>query len=422
MGESGIRSVKVLNPKDEISDLAEANEELQQYQENLEKLVAARTDELTRANAELSTARNEMALLLESTDAGIYGVNVEGCCTFVNKSACRMLGYQPRELLDTLIHDRIHHRRPGSVPCPADECRAYQAYITGQGCHVDDEVFWRKDGTAFPVEYSSFPIIDGGAVRGAVVTFTDITERRQLQIHARHLVKMEALAQILDGIAHEMRNPLFIVTGNLQLLREKLGSLAQDETLRSNLRQIEEAARRMNATVNKFMVLAKPEKAQVMPCSVQAALQKILNVLSNDLMTRRVTVVTRFAPALPDILSDPQRLRDAFMNLILNAAQTMESAHGRGTLTVSTGKGDGWIEVRIQDDGPGVPPEYQMKIFEPFFSTKPLHEGIGLGLWTARSIVMGLKGDIRCESEPGHGATFIVRLPVHSGTCPPAER
>lgn len=401
----------MLNPKDEISDLAKANEELRRYQENLEKLVAARTDELTRANAELSAARNELALLLESTAEGIYGVDLGGCCAFVNKSACGMLGYESRELYGMRMHDAIHHNKPGATSDTADECRACKAYITGEGCHVDDAVFWRKDGTSFSVEYSSFPIIDDGAVRGAIVTFTDTTERNQLKLRARQLAKMETLAQILDGIAHELKNPLFIVTGNLQLLKEKLGHQPQDESLIADVNQIEEAAHRMDASVRKFMFLAKPDKSRAMACSVQAALQETLDVLANDLMTRRVTVTTWFAPKLPDVLSEPVQLREVFLNLILNAAQAMEAAHGRGTLRVSADRADGWVEVRVQDDGPGVPPEYQAKIFEPFFSTKPLHEGIGLGLWTVRSVVMGLKGEIQCESEPGHGATFIVRLP-----------
>jgi signal transduction histidine kinase len=97
---------------------------------------------------------------------------------------------------------------------------------------------------------------------------------------------------------------------------------------------------------------------------------------------------------------------------MLNAMQAMTQAHGQGTLTVATAHSNDWIEVRIQDDGPGIPPEHQDKLFEPFFSTKPAGQGTGLGLWTVRVILVELKGKVTFETEVGRGTTFIVRLPL----------
>ncbi|TAJ08043.1 MAG: hypothetical protein EPO61_11415, partial [Nitrospirae bacterium] len=166
-------------------------------------------------------------------------------------------------------------------------------------------------------------------------------------------------------------------------------------------------------------------------CSVAAILKGVLDFLSNELMKARITVVTEYAADLPPCRSDPTQLHQAFLNLIMNALQAMAQAHGQGTLRVKArlitdtetrghgegvtrGRGDGerWIEVRIQDDGPGIPPEHRAKLFEPFFTTKPVGEGTGLGLWTVHMIVTTLGGTVTCESEMGQGATFIVRLPA----------
>jgi PAS domain S-box-containing protein len=371
-------------------------------------LAQEETAHAAKAEAEARESDARTRLIINTAPDAIVIVNGEGRIVLVNTQAERLFGYRREELLDQeiehLLPDRFHsnhlsHRR-GYFRDP--HARAMGAGMELYGRH--------KDGREFPVEISLSPLETKDGVL-AISTIRDITERKQLAQRTRQLAKTEILAQILDGIAHELKNPLFIVTGNLQLLKEKLGRLETDDSLVSNLHHIEEAARRMDAIVRKFMLLTKPEKSQAVPCSVQPALQESLDMLVNDLMKRRITVTTWFAPQLPHVLAEPVQLREVFLNLILNAAQAMEAAHGQGKLRVSADGADGWVEVRFQDDGPGVPQEYQAKIFEPFFSTKPLHEGTGLGLWTVRSILMGLKGEVRCESEPGSGATFIVRLP-----------
>lgn len=124
---------------------------------------------------------NRMQLLLQPTDEGIYGVDTKEHCTFINKAASEMLGYKPEEILGKNIHELIHYKYADGLPYPVDECPIYQAYQTGQGVRLDTQVFWRKDGTSFPVECSSYPIAEGGVIRGAVVSFTDITGRKQAQ-------------------------------------------------------------------------------------------------------------------------------------------------------------------------------------------------------------------------------------------------
>jgi diguanylate cyclase (GGDEF)-like protein/PAS domain S-box-containing protein len=140
-----------------------------------------------RVEAALAESRNRLGdseahirLLLDSTAEAIFGVDLDERCTFVNRSCLDLLGYEhPEELLGHPIHALIHHHYPDSTPYPATDCKAMPAQLGGRRIHVDDEVYWRKDGSALPVEYWSHPIIREGRVEGAVVTFLDITQRRR---------------------------------------------------------------------------------------------------------------------------------------------------------------------------------------------------------------------------------------------------
>jgi two-component system sensor histidine kinase/response regulator len=134
-----------------------------------------------RAEEEQNRLTRRMQLLLESTGQGIYEVNLEGKCTFINRATCEMIGYRPEEALSRNMHDLVHHHKPDGSPYPVDECPLYGAFKKGEGCRVDDEVIWHRDGTPIPVEFSSFPILEGGRITGAVVTVVDITGRKRAE-------------------------------------------------------------------------------------------------------------------------------------------------------------------------------------------------------------------------------------------------
>jgi two-component system, cell cycle sensor histidine kinase and response regulator CckA len=144
--------------------------------------VALDVTERKRAEGALRASEEQFRLLLNSTAEGIYGLDVNGRCTFCNPAAARLLGYERSdELFGKKVHALMHHTRADGSPYPQEECLIYQAFRRGEGTHVEDEVFWRADGTSIPVEYWSYPIRKGGEVVGAVVTFVDVTERRRAQ-------------------------------------------------------------------------------------------------------------------------------------------------------------------------------------------------------------------------------------------------
>jgi two-component system, sensor histidine kinase and response regulator len=155
-------------------DAEMARSEIARYRDHLEQLVKDRTDELR-------VSEERTRLLLESAGEGIIGVNQDGKITFVNPAACRILGYSMDEFVDQGLHDLVHYSHEDRSPYPQEDCPMYKSFSAGAVSHVDNEVLWRKDGTSFPVAYSSTPIHKDGRVIGAVVTFRDVTDRRQAE-------------------------------------------------------------------------------------------------------------------------------------------------------------------------------------------------------------------------------------------------
>src|SRR5271170_1540539 len=146
--------------------------------------VASLTEDITerkRAQEERNRVAQQMQMLLESTGQAIYGIDLHGHCTFINRATCEMIGYRPEEALGRNMHDLVHHHKPDGSPYPVDQCPIYRAFRKGEGCRVDTEVIWRRNGTPIPVEYSSFPILEGGKITGAVVTVVDVTERKRAE-------------------------------------------------------------------------------------------------------------------------------------------------------------------------------------------------------------------------------------------------
>ena len=172
--------------------------------------------ERKRVDEERQKLLNDRMLLLESTSEGIYGVDRDGRCTFINTAAANMLGYAPGDVIGKNMHDLIHHHRPDGTPYPLTECRIFESFRSGRGSHRDDEVFWRRDVTSFPVDYSSSPILEGDSIKGAVVAFTDISQHKQAEEAIRQAEEryrnifenaVEGIFQTTTGGKYQAVNP-----------------------------------------------------------------------------------------------------------------------------------------------------------------------------------------------------------------------
>jgi PAS domain S-box-containing protein len=175
--------------------------------------VASFTEDITeskRAQEGRNRIAQQMEMLLESTGQGIFGIDLEGKCTFINRAACELLGYRAEELLGRKTHDVMHHHKLDGSVYPIEECPVYRACKKGEGCCIDLEVIWRRDGTPVPVGYSSFPILDNGTITGAVVTVVDITERKQAE------EKLRANEQLFRSILENAQIGISIFGANAQ--------------------------------------------------------------------------------------------------------------------------------------------------------------------------------------------------------------
>lgn len=177
---------------DEIGQISESfnkvADKMQFMVNNLEATVKERTEELQKAVSTSDENKDQLQLILDSAAEAIYGIDINGNCTFCNLSCIKMLGYNNQsELLGENMHRQIHHSRRDGKPLTEEECMIIKAAKQGQGTHVDDEVFWRADGSGFDVEYYSYPQIKNGEIIGAVITFLDVSERKQKEAEIQYL-------------------------------------------------------------------------------------------------------------------------------------------------------------------------------------------------------------------------------------------
>jgi len=236
---------------DEIGRISESfnkvADKMQFLINNLEASVKERTNDLHKANADLEENKNQLQLILDSTAEAIYGMDLNGECTFCNMSCIKLLGYNSQdELLGENMHHQNHHTRRDGKPFPIDDCRIFQSIKQGKGFEADDEVFWRTDGTSFDVEYHAYPQIKNGEVIGGVVTFMDITERKQREAEIQYLSSHDTLTGLHNRRCFEenrmkIDNPeylplsvIFADINGLKMTNDIFGHAAGDELIKKS--------------------------------------------------------------------------------------------------------------------------------------------------------------------------------------------
>ena len=378
------------------------------------------------AEARSRTLSHRIRSLLESTGEGIYGVDLDGRCTFINAAGARMLGYKPEELLGKGMHETMHHTRRDGSPYPEGECRLVEVRRTGRGVRLDDEVLWRRDGTSFAAEHSSSPIIEGQKITGAVVTFVEITERkrteealRESEQQLRQAQKMEAIGRLAGGIAHDFNNLLTVILGRSQML---LHTLEPGDPGRQHVTLIQQSAERAGGLTQQLLAFSRKQVLQPRVLNLNTVVAGVEEILRR-LIGEDVELVPVHGSDLWRVKADPGQLEQVILNLAVNARDAMPTG---GQLTIETanvGLDDAFVRghvgarsgphvrLAVSDTGVGMDAAIQAHLFEPFFTTKEPGKGTGLGLATVYGIVKQSDGYISVESAPGRGARFEVYLP-----------
>jgi len=218
--------------------------------------------------------------------------------------------------------------------------------------------------------------------------------------------KMASLGVMAGGIAHELKNPLGVISANAQLLLEHPGD---HRLLRECAERIHLASRRAAQIIEKLLKFARPPRERMELLDIHAVLEETLTLLAHQMELQGVKLLRVFHPRLPKVRGNPELLQQVFTNLVLNACNAMPQG---GTLEIATDVNEaGDVEIRFRDTGCGIPPEHLSKIFDPFFTTMPVGKGTGLGLSISYSIVQQHQGAIEVESRVNQGSTFTVRLP-----------
>jgi signal transduction histidine kinase len=221
--------------------------------------------------------------------------------------------------------------------------------------------------------------------------------------------KMAAFGQLGAGIAHEIKNPLAGVLGLVQLTSR---TLPNEDPNKAALATIEKETKRCRTIIDHLLRFARPEKVAREPVALSAVVADAVALTRHTMGTHGIELRIDVPETLPKIHASANQIQQVLMNLVMNAEQAMEE-RGRGVVNVTATRGaDNFVEVRVSDDGPGIPKPAMERIFEPFFTTKPAGKGTGLGLSVSFGIIRDHGGTIRVESEPGRGATFVIRLPI----------
>ncbi len=246
---------------------------------------------------------------------------------------------------------------------------------------------------------------------------------RQAQMALIQSEKMAAFGQLGAGIAHEVKNPLAGIQGIVQLAAR---GVKPDEPMHQTLAIIEKETKRCRAIIDNLLKFARQEKLEPEPMDVATVVTDTAAILRHQMSLHRVELRTTLEDGLPQIRGSANQLQQVLMNLMLNAEQAIEESGKGGLVEVSAVRaGESHVELRVRDDGPGIPKHVVPRVFEPFFTTKPTGKGTGLGLSVTFGIVRDHGGTIRVDSEEGQGTTFVIALPVPGAApaadAPPAE-
>lgn len=359
------------------------------------------------AYQELKEEYAKRDLLLNSVAEGVYGLDLNGNCTFCNAATLKLLGYRDeKELVGHNVHHLIHHTHADGRSYAAEDCKACLAYKQNQEVHLEDEVFWRADGTKFQAEYWSYPVLKGTKLVGAVVSFVDITERKLTE--ARINAANRELDAFAYTVSHDLRTPLSAVIGFSDLIKEKYRSNLADEAI-DLLDAIEMQGLKMASLVEDLLALAtvgslpSPE----LPVDSNAELAYVLGELSQDLEDSGTIVVPGDLPAvrIPETL-----LVQIFQNLVVNALRY--AGKEGGPIEVGGDRQGTKVRFFVRDHGVGIPEAERSRIFEVFYrgSTGRAQVGSGVGLATVQKIARHYGGNAWVEETPGGGATFWVEM------------
>ncbi len=344
---------------------------------------------LRQAEAEVRSLARLNDAIVRSTASGLLTADVEGRVRTANPAAEAIFGTPEPRLRDARLSE-LFDGMPDSPPERAErgETRAHRA-----------------DGTSFPVGYTRTPLSGAeGELIGTLVAFVDLSEIQALREAAEQAERLAVLGRLAAGLAHEIRNPLGSISGAVQLVA-KAGGLEEED--RHLLQIARREVTRLDELVRTMLQVSRPRRPERRPVRLERLAREVLDSARIAPGGDRARLELHVAPDVPEVLADPDQLRQLLWNLVRNAVQASPEG-GRVTVRLQPAS-DGGVLLVVDDEGPGVPETERARLFEAFYSTR--EHGVGLGLALVRQIVEAHQGRVRVEEAPGGGARFVVELP-----------
>ena len=379
------------------------------YQRAVERLDKIDQSQLRGLFRQLASDNDLLGMVLDSMTRGIVVTNTDGDILLANRAAERLVPLRSHEYAQQRVWKAVAD----------DEIAEFLRDTVQRRDTVRDREFTISAGATRTLSFGVLPLVHEGHVAGNLISAEDVTERRATEARLRRAESLAALTTLTAGVAHEIKNPLGAIGIHLQLIERRLGTEPQDvsalawEAIRDAVDVIGEEVGRLNQIVVDYLFAVRPMNVDLASGEVNEVLEELLRLLRPELKEAQIELREDLGRNLPRVLLDQRYLREALLNLIKNAIAAMVEAPSGDrprVLSVSSFAGADAVTIRIGDTGPGVPPEIQGKIFEPYFTTRDF--GSGLGLTLVYKIVKEHMGEIELDSKPGAGSTFAISIPV----------
>jgi len=417
----------VVHTRDELGQMAMSFNTMQEEVKRAATGLDGARDGLRDSRNAAERIKEHFQLLLNSTGEGIYGIDNHGHCTFANIAAANQLGYRVEEMIGHDMHDLIHHSRSDGSPYPVSECPIYNSFQSGTCCRMDEDTFWKSDGTPFPVDYSTHPLLESDRIIGSVIAFSDISTRKRVEDELRQAKQSaerasQAKSEFLANMSHEIRTPMTAILGYADLLLEP-GQSASDRVKFINT--IRRSGAHLLTVINDILDLSKIEAGQMRmeiigcsPCQIMADIASTMRVRA---MEKNLNFEVKLEGMIPQtIQTDPTRLRQILTNLVGNAIKFTETGQV-GLILCLADPADNpnpRLKFDVIDSGIGMTPDQIGRIFQPFAqgdnSTTRKFGGTGLGLTISRQLAHALGGGITVNSTPRVGSVFTLTIATGS--------
>lgn len=381
----------ILNDK---KALEEASREVMRLNQDLESLVQHRTQELAQSE-------KKYRRVFEGSMDIIFILDSSARFIDMNKAGVTTLRHERREEVVGMPLEEVFVAREDCVKLIQD--LDFYGFVIDRECN-----FIAKGGSQLHVLLSATSRKnDAGVIESYEGIAKDITARVHMERQLQRADKLASLGQISTGIAHEINNPLGVMLGYTQLL---LRDHTPGTQIHDDLKTIEKHARNCKTIVEDLLKFARGTTTRMDLIHVNQTLDEVVSLLAHQFELDKIILRKEFDLGLPSIVADGEKLKQVFMNLLMNAKHSMT---GPGTIGITTASdhSDGSVRIAISDNGCGIPEGIIGKIFDPFFTTKPVGEGTGLGLSVSYGIIHDHNGRIEVKSVPDRGTTFTIILP-----------